>query len=518
MNNKSHKDNSRKYFRKRKNSLKKKKKTNKKGKKEKKEKKEKTKKTKKKSIVAGVKKEHAAKYIGLLNSALNHIHQGKIDDVFLSGDHILWTSGFLEEGSKRGFELMKSGKYQLDPNCNIVCVSNSLITWQIIQLDYHELSDLQKLYLFFLDYLNRSGNERTDKTLPLEYAIKNIEKELSLAKEYHKRKVGEKAKAKSIKTALKSIAKIETRKQDVLDRYKSQTTTGFNNTVDICGQMDCIYLNEDKFIENPDLEKPIEKFCNHMILIFKGIIWLLMKEFSESEIHMYNIQSGGVNYYCDHVNCLESVIAFETKADLERHMKEDHPELEPDRPVLQTGNPLEAEPELEPEPEPESEYEYERRIELDLSIHALLVNTDSVLIPSYSIYGDKDNYEIGDSIQMGDEWLYTNLRRVGSEFKIDKILAQDLKEQFYLTATLDDGYEAHEAEAEDEGTALERLMEFVKGNHKPLLSNIQIINPKLPNGSVVPQLIEEIKDSITQHWYVAPKKEICDNVAIQMAF
>ena len=135
-------------------------------------------------------------------------------------DHVLWTSGFLESGIKRGFKLMKKGNTKLDANCNKVCLSNALLVYTMKDSDYHELSDLQKLYLFLLDYLNRSGNERTGKTLPLEYALEAIEKELSRAKEYHKKKVDEKAKAKSIKTALKSIAKIESRKQEVIDRYK----------------------------------------------------------------------------------------------------------------------------------------------------------------------------------------------------------------------------------------------------------------------------------------------------------
>jgi len=103
-------------------------------------------------------------------------------------DHVLWTSGFLESGIKRGFKLMKKGNTKLDANCNKVCLSNALLVYTMMELDYHELSDLQKLYLFLLDYLNRSGNERTGKTLPLEYALEAIEKELSRAKEYHKKK------------------------------------------------------------------------------------------------------------------------------------------------------------------------------------------------------------------------------------------------------------------------------------------------------------------------------------------
>ena len=108
---------------------------------------------KKDVVKAGLRKEDSSKYIGLLNLALKHIYQGsKIDDVFLSSDNVLWSSGFLEKGMLNGFRLINSTTNQLDPHCNTVCLSNALLSWTILKLDYHELSGLQKLYLFFLDY------------------------------------------------------------------------------------------------------------------------------------------------------------------------------------------------------------------------------------------------------------------------------------------------------------------------------------------------------------------------------
>ena len=46
---------------------------------------------------------------------------------------------------------------------------------------------------------------------------------------------------------------------------------------------------------------------------------------------------------------------------------------------------------------------------------------------------------------------------------------------------------------------------------------IEIEENQLPNGKIVPHLQERIESSITQHWYVAPIKEIYENVFIQMA-
>ena len=492
-------------------------------------------KTKTKVTRARLKKEDASKYIGLLNSSLKHIYHGKIGDVFMKDDHILWTSGFLEKGMRNGFKLIKRGDTQLDPHCNIVCLSNALLSLTILQLDYHELSDLQKLYLFFLDYLNREGNKNRSAYLPFDYAIKKIDKKIETAEKYLKKKIDEKAKAKSIKTAQKSIDKLNTEldnykrsyglyyghvspwvhETSVNDEYWTHEVTGEvvwddpsitswrsgvvdpREIVDICGSTDCLFLNEEQFIQNPELVKPIEKFCDNLILIFKGIIWLLMKEFSESDLHLYNTQVGGGDNWCEHDDCLDITDPFTTKEELEKHMKEVH------------GDSI-----VEPVTEPEPVQEYSDKITLDLSIHTLLQNVDCVLIPSYKIFWDHANYKGEPSLEWGDPWVYTNLHKVGSEYKMDKVKVSDLKDKFYLTARL------HWNEVSNKQTGI--FNDFIKNGSNPesiypILRCIEIEENKLPNGKILPQLQERIEESITQHWYVAGKKEIYENVSIQMA-
>ena len=51
----------------------------------------------------------------------------------------------------------------------------------------------------------------------------------------------------------------------------------------------------------------------------------------------------------------------------------------------------------------------------------------------------------------------------------------------------------------------------------PILKCLEIEENQLPNGARLPQLQERIEQSFSYHWYVAPKKEIYDNVSIQMA-
>ena len=516
----------------------------------KKSKKSKTKKKARKDVVkAGLRKEDSSKYIGLLNLALKHIYQGKIGDVFLSSDNVLWSSGFLEKGMRNGFELMKKGDTQLDPGCNIVCLSNALLSLTILQLDYHELSDLQKLYLFFLDYLNREGNKNRSAYLPFDYAIKKIDKKIETASQYLKKKIDEKAKAKSIKTAQKSIDKLNAEldnykrsygryyghvspwvhETSVNDEYWTHEETGEvvwddpaitsylsgvvdpRELVDICGSTDCLFLNEEQFTKNPELVKPIEKFCDNLILIFKGIIWLLMKEFSDSDLHLYNTQVGGGDNWCEHDDCLDVTDPFTTKEELEKHMKEVHGDS-----IVEPMTEPVTEPTTEPvtEPEPEPEQEYSDKITLDLSIHTLLQNVDCVLIPSYKIFWDHANYKDEPSLEWGDPWVYTNLHKVGSEYKMDKMKVSDLKDKFYLTARL------HWNEVSNKQTGL--LNDFIKKGPNPesiypILRCIEIEENQLPNGKIVPQLQERIEGSITQHWYVAGQKEIYENVSIQMA-
>jgi hypothetical protein len=369
----------------------------------------------------------------------------------------------------------------LDPHCNTVCLSNALLSWTILKLDYHELSDLQKLYLFFLDYLNREGNDNRRAYLPFDYVIMKFDKKIATATQYLITKKEKKANAKSIKTAQKSIDKLKKELDDYKKRYidysehispwvfepsvKKESWTYDGETldddphptghpresVDICDSTDCLFLNGEAKAENPELVKPIGKFCDNLILIFKGIIWLLMKEFSASKLHLYNTQVA--------------------------------------------------------EPEPEPEQEYSAKITLDLSIHTLLQNVDCVLIPSSKIFWAR--YTSDTSLRRVP-WVYTNLHKVGSEYMMDKMNVSDLTDKFYLTALL------HWNEDIDEQTAFD---DFIKNGSNPesgypILRCIEIEENQLPDGTTVPQLQERIEGSITQHWYVAGKKDIRENVIL----
>ena len=434
-------------------------------------KRKKRKQKKKKSLRAGVKKELAPTYTALLNQAVQCMFQDESKKVFTEEFDILWTSGFIEKGAKRGFRLIQNDEYQLDPDCNVVCLSNAIIMYGIInEGEYHKLSHLQKLYLFFLDYLNREGNDKVKQELPFEYAVRKIDKKLETAKAYHKKKVDEKAKAKSIKTALKSINKIEIERKATKDRYDSwhkelaKHSRRFSTRpdpprdlqVNVCGDIDCQFITENSpgFIKisqsGVDISKVIEIFCENIIYAFKGVIWLLMKEFSEGEIYMY---SNGVD------------------------------------------------------PKPSSD---SNQVQLNLPIHSLVENTNSVMIPSSKIYMDLDTYEEEDwTLEDDSSWVYTTMKqnRSNGEYTMNKVLVDDLRDDtMYLTANLNPYVD------------LEAINQFIEGKgNQPVLEYLQRTFETLSNGLKVPQLREEISNSISQHWYVSPLRSINDNVQIQRA-
>ena len=227
--------------------------------------------------------------------------------------------------------------------------------------------------------------------------------------------------------------------------------------VNVCGDIDCEFITGDYpgFIEaaqgDVDISKVVGIFCENMLYVFKGIIWLLMKEFSEGEIYMY---SNGVD------------------------------------------------------PEPSSD---SNKIQLNLPIHSLVENTNSVLIPSAEIYRDPDTYEEEDwTLENDSLWIYTTMKqnRSTGKYTMDKTLVDDLRDDtMYLTTDL------------NRYTDLKKMNQFIEGEgDQPVLEYLQRTFETLSNGLKVPQLREEISNSISQHWYVSPLKSIEANVKLNYEF
>ena len=241
---------------------------------------------------------------------------------------------FLEAGIKRGFALIKQRQENLSTDCHVVCLSHALITLSIIDKSFASLSVMERLFLFFLDYLNDSDDDLGQLTF--EYTLRKIDEELSFANEYLQSKIDEGANSKTIKTTKKSIAKIEERKQEMIVHYEELCewsalpqwpwsgpfatepddvddngdeverywihADGLQKTytdpsvlpgsgVDVCDNISCYFLNEEYRTKGAAMRLPIEKFCDMNNVLFKGIIWLLMKELSEGSLRQYIMPS-----------------------------------------------------------------------------------------------------------------------------------------------------------------------------------------------------------------------------------
>ena len=159
------------------------------------------------------------------------------------------------------------------------------------------------------------------------------------------------------------------------------------------------------------------------------------------------------------------------------------------------------------DPQPSSD---SNKVQLNLPIHSLVENTNSVLIPSADIYRDPDTYDDEELFAEDSPWIYTNMKKNRStgEYTMDKVLVDDLRDDtMYLTANLNPALD------------LEEMNLFIGGDDwdQPVLEYLQRTFKTLGDGSKVPQLIENIHNSISQHWYVSPLRSINDNVQIQRA-
>ena len=214
------------------------------------------------------------------------------------------------------------------------------------------------------------------------------------------------------------------------------------------------------------MNSSINKLCQYLILIFKGVIWLLMKSLV-SPIHGYMIEDK----------------------------------------IYSVGEGIDI-------------YEkYENNILINLKIHDLLQMMDFVLIPTNQLLHEHvDDYNDESDV----EWVYTNLRIEESGYKMDKVLTYDLEDKIYLVGTLDStrilstfesiesSSESDESETSEYYSESEIIDKFIIDNIQPILTHIDIKENKLDDGSSVPDIYEYFKDNITNHWFFYPKNEIIE--------
>ena len=452
----------------------------------------------------GARKGDSSKYIGLLNLALNVMD---VEDVFTEGDYVLersWrgSGSFLEEGIKQGLLLLeKYNNDKLDPDCNRVCLTNALILWQILEKvkSSDKLSGNEELYLLCLYYLNRGSNQGNDKVLPLEYALSEIENKLEHAKKNYEEKVKKKAPGKKLRKAKNYAEKLQKDKDEIEKKYtdheplwsehfpphiwgmetdedvfwwknnKTGETKQMNKPlsptlwegkddkreqIDICRPTDCQYLFESWAKKSPQMKKSIEKLCDNIVLIYKGLTFTLIKQFAKEEIYQYQ---------------------------------------------------LESDPTIS-----------ETKIELDLDIFHLLENVDFVLIPDEPII--RELSEEASIYKLPRTEIYTNLQKFSADsddhYTMDQTLVSELEDKSYLVGILDSSrisenkyYDGSASDIIDLclGDGAERLV-------TPMLTHIDLTKKKLANGAEIVDINEHFRDNITKHWFIADKSYIYNRV------
>ena len=121
--------------------------------------------------------------------------------------------------------------------------------------------------------------------------------------------------------------------------------------------------------------------------------------------------------------------------------------------------------------------------------------------PVYFTYEEEDG-----TLDEDDRWVYTNMEqnRSTDEYTMDKVPVKVLRDHtMYLTADL------------HRYTDLFTMNQFIEGEGvQPVLEYLERTFETLSNGLKVPQLREEISNSISQHWYVSPLRSISDKVKL----
>lgn len=439
-----------------------------------------------------------------------------IEDVFTEEDAVLErgppTRRFLRQIINKGLHLLQHFENdRLDPNCNKVCLTNALILWTILEKVKlsDELSPNEELYLLCLYYLNRGSNQGDNKVLPLEYALSGIENKLEHAKKNYEEKVANKVQAKKIKKAKNYVEKLQKQKENFEKKYtehkphwrnitareargdimdssdddesEDEDTFWWHNIktgemkqmnekwypelwegkgdkrerIDICRPVDCQYLFESWANKSPEMKKSIEKLCDNIVSIYKGLTFTLIKQFAEEEIYQYQLESD---------------------------------------PIIS-----------------------ETEIKLDLEIFNLLENVDFVLIPDEQLIHEfSEEYEDMDQAHWVYTNLQ---KIGPEHYTMARLLVSELEDKSYLVGKLDSSrmsdLEYYDDGASDIidlclGDGAQRLV-------IPNLTRIDLTKKKLSDGTEIVDISEHFIDNITNHWFIADKAFISDSVNLEIS-
>ena len=121
--------------------------------------------------------------------------------------------------SKQGFKFIHRKDIVIESDCNSLCMTVSMLNYGLIGKDLKKLNMLEKLYLFFISYLQtRDYNIKDSDRLDFEYALRKAD----ILIHQQKKKFQEAVEKDGIdhrraKQYKKNVEKFEKRKQMLID-------------------------------------------------------------------------------------------------------------------------------------------------------------------------------------------------------------------------------------------------------------------------------------------------------------
>ena len=371
--------------------------------------------------------------------------------------------------------------FTVDPGCNSMCLTVSLISWSILGKRFDQLSKQEKLFLFCIHYLSKE-EELENVILPEVYAIRKLNIEMEAIERYHQHKVDQGASPRLIKRALKNVEKARKKKDDILSNYKPGHQGTNQLYVDICDEIDCGFINKGEMY-TPELADSILKLCKYLVIMFKGLLTHNLEAINSEKGKYIN------KIACHNKACQGNGKTFATNELLEKHMTQEHNETN------------------------------DLRMYVNFDIKEILFETGAVIMPSFDCY-----IHSKDSDGFIEEWVYLC---DSSSRTIKKVLLSELiTDGYYLCAVLDMDFIAGLAEKESAkptnmGEYINRIIQgyALDTNSVDTLSYIEIGNKKLGNGTVVSninEVFEGATSDLIEHWFVSSTINI-ENECIEMS-
>jgi len=442
------------------------------------------------------------KYKELLNNALLIMHgysQGELTYEEFTDQDYSFITGLLQQGIKEGWKYLSQKQGVIDLKCHMLCCSVAIINYQLsFKKSFDQLTDLEKLYLFFIYYFNPRSNLK--KELSHEASVKKIDELIQLQLDKYKelRKLkGE--NNKSTKRYKKNYKRQLTKKVNMIKE---------KSTIDayVCSSLDCNdILKTKKDTLNHKLS--IDKFCKEVPVIFKGLVIKLMEVYKKkhlskipsdailknmNKVALYNLcneldpKSNGNDYSWADIIIDDDTLSNEQKKQMFIGYIDINKELEQEGFMPQNNRYM---------------------LELNLSEFIDKHRSDVIFIPTIHHYKEKDYYKEGEYKPVlktnNDLWVFTNYNM--KKKTIDKIPASKLqKNKYYITVVLDGGDNDFYIEGQEPAYG-RKLLDFIDGSRTP---SIYSLDKEFKKKRKEFNCQELIMNSISMHWVLSTKQDV----------